>query len=81
MRMIENVEADQRLNTLLDEVELGETIVIMRRGKPVARLVPETGKASGSREEAIAAIRAFRKTLPRFSLDEIKSSIEEGRRY
>jgi len=33
-------EAKNRLGALLDRVENGEEIVITRRGKPVAKLVP-----------------------------------------
>jgi prevent-host-death family protein len=33
-------EAKNRLGALLDRVERGEEIVITRRGKPVAKLVP-----------------------------------------
>jgi len=33
-------EAKNRLTALLDEVEQGHEILITRRGKPVARLVP-----------------------------------------
>ncbi|QOC21935.1 type II toxin-antitoxin system prevent-host-death family antitoxin [Wenzhouxiangella sp. AB-CW3] len=32
-------EARKRLSALLDQVERGESVVISRRGKPVARLV------------------------------------------
>ena len=30
----------RRLSALLDQVEAGETVLLMRRGRPVARLVP-----------------------------------------
>jgi prevent-host-death family protein len=45
-------EARSRLSALLDEVEQGNEITIVRRGKKVARLVPAEGSA---------------KTLPRLS--------------
>ena len=35
-------EAKNNLAALLDEVELGDEVLITRRGKPVARLVPAT---------------------------------------
>jgi prevent-host-death family protein len=40
MREIGAFEARNRLGALLDRVEHGEKIVITRRGKPVAKLVP-----------------------------------------
>ena len=40
MHEIGAFEAKNRLGTLLDRVEHGEEIVITRRGKPVAKLVP-----------------------------------------
>ena len=33
-------EANQRLSHYIDEVELGAEIIITRRGRPVARLLP-----------------------------------------
>ncbi|MBI1864452.1 MAG: type II toxin-antitoxin system prevent-host-death family antitoxin [Nitrospirae bacterium] len=34
-------QARDRMSSLLDRVELGEEVVILRRGKEVARLVPQ----------------------------------------
>jgi prevent-host-death family protein len=42
MREIAAFEAKTRLGTLLDWVENGEEVLITRRGKAVARLVPVT---------------------------------------
>jgi prevent-host-death family protein len=42
MREIAAFEAKTRLGTLLDWVENGEEVLITRRGKAVARLVPAT---------------------------------------
>ena len=48
MQMVSVREAKQHISRLLDAVVAGEEIVIMRRGKPAARLLPasesETGK-------------------------------------
>ena len=38
-------EAKSRLAELIDQVSAGEEVVIMRRGAPVARLVPGVAKA------------------------------------
>ena len=40
MQEVGAFEAKNRLGALLDRVEQGEKIVITRRGKPVAKLVP-----------------------------------------
>jgi prevent-host-death family protein len=37
-------EAKSRLVELIDQVNAGEEVVIMRRGAPIARLVPGTPK-------------------------------------
>ncbi len=45
MRVVELQEAKNHLSRLIDEVNAGQEIVIARAGKPVARLVPLSGKA------------------------------------
>ncbi|GAB4329121.1 MAG: type II toxin-antitoxin system prevent-host-death family antitoxin [Dehalococcoidia bacterium] len=71
-------EAKTHLARLLDEVEQGETIIVTRHGKPVARLVPMDSSRRAV-EETIAAIREFRKGK---RLDGVttRELIEEGRR-
>ena len=76
-------EAKNKLGTLLDRVERGEEIVITRHGKPVARLVPNTGRMGPSQAQAaIQRIRdrARRANLPKFSWAEVKALRDEGRR-
>jgi prevent-host-death family protein len=41
MREFQASEAKAHLASLLDAVERGDTIVITRHGKPIARIVPE----------------------------------------
>jgi prevent-host-death family protein len=48
MREVRSSELQSQLVDLLDDVEAGETIVITRDGRPVARLVPETPGLSAS---------------------------------
>ncbi|HEV2207100.1 MAG TPA: type II toxin-antitoxin system prevent-host-death family antitoxin [Candidatus Acidoferrales bacterium] len=45
-------EAKNMLSALLDRVERGEEIVITRHGKPVARLVPNSGGMDRSQAQA-----------------------------
>jgi prevent-host-death family protein len=41
MRQVQIAEAKAHLSALVERVEAGEEIIIARRGKPVARLIPE----------------------------------------
>jgi len=80
MREIGAFEAKTRLGQLLDWVEAGEEIVITRRGKVVARLVPPEAGFDRERARAAAArIRTRRKgvTLGGFKMKEL---IDEGRK-
>lgn len=45
MRTLTVAEAKARLSALLSQVEAGEEIVITRRGRAIARLVPEPAAA------------------------------------
>lgn len=58
MREIGAFEAKNTLGTLLDLVQSGEEVVITRHGKPVARLVPESGRSDPAvARAAVARIR------------------------
>ena len=75
-------EAKNRLSELLDRVERGEHVVITRRGKPVARLVPPEGMRDV--EKARAAARCIRElakemNLGPFDWEEWKRYRDEGR--
>jgi len=49
MHQVQIAEAKAHLSALVERVEAGEEIIIARRGKPVARLIPEP---SGGRSAA-----------------------------
>ena len=53
-------DAKARLSELVDRAMAGESIDIVRRGKPVARL---TGAAQAKRPLDVDALRAFTATL------------------
>ena len=73
-------EAKNRLTALLDEVELGGEVLITRRGKPIARLVPaEAGFDRARASRAAAGLRAASAGLTLGGLA-IRDLIEEGRR-
>jgi prevent-host-death family protein len=52
-------DAKTHLSELLDRVEKGEELVITRRGRPVARLVPAIDAARTHAAEAVARLRAL----------------------
>ena len=76
-------DAKNKLSALLDKVERGEEIVITRRGRPVAKLVP---LARGyDVERARAAMRRIRTLaqemkLGPFDWNEWKKYRDQGRR-
>jgi prevent-host-death family protein len=60
-RSVGSYEAKTHLPRLLDRVEHGETIVITRHGKPVARLVPASpATAQPDVRRAVAEMLATR---------------------
>lgn len=64
-------EAKTRLSELVAACERGETVVLARAGKPVARLVPEAGSDLAEREARgrIAAIGSFKEEFAGYDLD------------
>jgi prevent-host-death family protein len=81
MREIQASDAKTHLPRLLDEVERGETIVITRHGRPIARIVPEAHRRQEEIDRAIAGIKALRRRTGRISLDELFSARHEGHKY
>jgi prevent-host-death family protein len=81
MREIGAFEAKSRLGQLLDWVEAGEEVVITRRGKIVARMVPpNTGLVERDRAQVAAGrIREMRRGVTLGDL-RLKDLIAEGRR-
>src|SRR6516165_4236222 len=79
MHEIGAFEAKNRLGALLDRVERGEEIVITRRGKPVAKLVP--AGLSFDRESARRAVAGLLEASRGVTLGglKIKDLIDEGR--
>ena len=81
MREVQASEAKTHLARLLDEVEHGETIVITRHGRPIARLIPEANRRRAEIRQAIEEIKALRRARPSLAPKEIKELINEGRKY
>jgi prevent-host-death family protein len=79
MRQVGSFEAKNKLSSLLDQVERGAEIVITRRGKPVAKLVPAV--PGFDREKARRAAEGLREISKGLRLRglKIKDLINEGR--
>ncbi len=60
MRQIQASEAKTKFLQLLHDVERGDTLIITRHGKPIARLSPETERRQAEIEWAMEGIRALR---------------------
>lgn len=74
-------EAKNRLTALLDEVEGGGEVLITRRGKPVARLVPaDMGFDRARARRAAEGLKATSKGLTLGDLS-LKDLVETGRRW
>jgi prevent-host-death family protein len=78
MREIQASEAKTRLPQLLDDVERGETLVITRHGRAIARIVPEAYLRQAEIDKAIDDIKALRKRTGKIALDELLSARHEG---
>ncbi len=80
MREVQASEAKVHLPQLLDEVERGETVVITRHGRRIARIVPEVDRRQEEIDRALAGIRELRKRTGKIAVDELLSARDEGRR-
>ena len=81
MREIQASQAKAHLPQLLDEVERGETLIITRHGRAIARIVPEVHKRQEEVDRAITSIRALRERNERVTIEELLSARDEGRKY
>ena len=81
MRIIQASEAKTKLLSLLDDVEKGETLVITRHGRPIARLVPDEADQQRQRDDAFRAIGELRKRTKPMSIEEILSARHEGHKF
>lgn len=81
MREVQAANAKTHFPRLLDAVERGETIIITRHGRPVARLIPETSNRAALASQAVDRIQALRSRKERITTEELLSARHEGRRY
>ncbi|MBM5822119.1 MAG: type II toxin-antitoxin system prevent-host-death family antitoxin [Cyanobacteria bacterium K_Offshore_surface_m2_011] len=59
MRQVTVAEAKAQLSSLLDAVEQGQAVVITRRGKPIAELVPRQAV-----RDLLPQLQSLRDSLP-----------------
>lgn len=79
MREVGAFEAKSKLGSLLDRVERGEEVVITRRGRAVARLVPaDPGFDRLRAQRAVEGILEARKGVTLGGVS-IKELVDEGR--
>ena len=73
-------DAKTHLSALLERVAHGESFVISRRGKPVARLIPAEPEAlRPAVDTLVEAARKLREQV-RARPEELRAWIDEGRR-
>jgi len=79
MQTIQASEAKTHFLRILDDVERGESVIVTRHGKPVARISPQVDLDRERVRRAMDAIREIRKRTKPVSLAEILSARDEGR--
>ncbi|HET7281495.1 MAG TPA: type II toxin-antitoxin system prevent-host-death family antitoxin [Sphingomicrobium sp.] len=79
MREVGAFEAKNKFGTLLDWVESGEEVIITRRGKVVARLVPGVSGVDHDRAARAAADILARRVGVKLGGLKIKDLVNEGR--
>jgi prevent-host-death family protein len=80
MREIQASEAKVHLPQLLDEVERGETLIITRHGRRIARIVPEVDQRQEGIDKALAGILELRTRTGTITRAELLSARDEGRK-
>jgi prevent-host-death family protein len=81
MREVQASDAKVHLPQLLDDVERGETVVITRHGRPIARLVPEGKRRQEEIDRAIDALKTLRKRTGKITVAELLSARHAGHKY
>jgi len=79
METVQASEAKTHFLRILDGVERGESVVITRHGRVIARIIPEVKKDGEDLVRAITEMKALRQRIGRLSLEEILSARDEGR--
>ncbi|MHB8303988.1 MAG: type II toxin-antitoxin system Phd/YefM family antitoxin [Acidobacteriaceae bacterium] len=80
MRAIQASDAKTHLPQLLDEVERGETLLITRHGRSIARIVPEPDQRRSQVIEAVERLQARRRRMSSIGAEELLAARNEGRK-
>ena len=81
MREIKASEAKTHLPQLLDDVERGETLIIKRHGRRIARIVPDVDRRQEEIDKALAGIRELRRRTGRITVKQLLSARDDGRKF
>jgi prevent-host-death family protein len=85
IREVQASVAKTHFSQLLDEVERGTTIVVLRHGRPIARIIPDPEGRRQRQQQVMENIRRLakerREQFGPVTVEEIISSIHEGHKY
>ena len=83
MLQVQTTEAKAKFAQILRTVEQGETVVITRHGKKIARIIPDEDAELAERKAAVERFKAIRKTWEPTGMtrEEILAARHEGHRY
>jgi prevent-host-death family protein len=81
MREIQASEAKTHLPRLLDEVERGETLIITRHGRAIARIVPEVDEKREAIRIIIEEMKEAGRRNGKITAEELISARDEGRKF
>lgn len=79
MEQVSVFEAKARLSQLISRAQSGRETLILKRGRPVARIVPAEPAGSAEQAAAIDAIIAFSKTVKVKGKVNLRRAIASGR--
>ncbi|MEE8366991.1 MAG: type II toxin-antitoxin system prevent-host-death family antitoxin [Thermoanaerobaculia bacterium] len=81
METIGAFDAKTRLSELLSRAAQGESFLITKHGRPVARLIPDAGQEVERITAAAERLRSFRGALENATLEELTLARHEGHRF
>jgi prevent-host-death family protein len=81
METIGAFDAKTRLSELLDRASRGESFVITKHGRPVAKLVPDGSRDSTRVAAAAERLRSFRGALRGLTVAQLLADRHEGHRH
>ena len=80
MKTVGSFDAKTRLSELLERVSHGESFLITKHGRPMARLVPDSGPSDQQIGEALEQLKKYR-GMVKVSLQELLDDRHAGHRY